>query len=635
MGHSSAMKGSTSALLEGGRLVAREGLAFKSDAEILEAARVLLALRAAIGDAYDEDKVAKAAAIERRLTPRLQRAIDRSPADLHLVATFRRHRLNRIEREILLGLVLAAAGMVACVRDVEDLQGLLGRSGRDGLRVLRALEPRGRLVRARLVEVIPDDLPTEMSVLATATLLDPLLRRGSHPGAWAVETYEGLLDELFGLFGALRDRAEELSYRLRWGNANANIEKMTLRVDRGVRALERTVEIHPDWPVRALTGAGLEEGEVGAVVVLLGKELGYLRPGDDLFTGDGLARCMSEDVPKIRQHLRRLLPDGKLRRHGFIRPCGGPGFGGSGSAPGGIAASQTEDEATVRHVEFELTDGFLERLAVPRARLDRIGVRKPIVRLDSLVLPPPVLRALEMIAAQVRHGATLRDDWGLAEAIPYGAGLTALFSGPPGVGKTAAAEALARELDREILVADYSEIQNCWAGQTEKNIVRVFRQAAEAGAVLFWDEADAMFFSRDAASQVWEVRDVNVLLQEIERFPGLVVLATNRRVHLDAALERRIALKVEFVRPGPAERRAIWSKLLPDRLPLAEDVDLDRLAAAELSGGEIKNVVLNAARLALARGGPSGRVRHADFDEALGMESGGRWTGQGRIGFGG
>jgi SpoVK/Ycf46/Vps4 family AAA+-type ATPase len=171
-------------------------------------------------------------------------------------------------------------------------------------------------------------------------------------------------------------------------------------------------------------------------------------------------------------------------------------------------------------------------------------------------------------------------------------------------------------------------------GQTEKNIVRAFREAKAAEAVLFWDEADAMFYDRDATRYNWEVRDVNVLLQSLEHFEGVCILATNRKLAMDPAFQRRISLKVDFPRPDQSQRRQIWQRLLPDRMPLSTDVDLERLSQEDLVGGEIKNAVLNAARLAVLHG--SAQVAWAHFQEALAMERDGAWTAQGRnrIGFG-
>jgi len=145
-------------------------------------------------------------------------------------------------------------------------------------------------------------------------------------------------------------------------------------------------------------------------------------------------------------------------------------------------------------------------------------------------------------------------------------------------------------------VANYAQIQGCFVGQTEKNIVATFREAKAKDAVLFWDEADAMFFDRDLASHTWEVRDVNVLLQEIERFDGVCILATNRKITLDKALERRITLKVEFDPPNRESREAIFKKLIPAKMPLARDVSFAKLADLELSGGEIKNCLLYTSR---------------------------------------
>ena len=162
--------------------------------------------------------------------------------------------------------------------------------------------------------------------------------------------------------------------------------------------------------------------------------------------------------------------------------------------------------------------------------------------------------------------------------------------------------------------------------------MKIFHKARQAEAVLFWDEADAMFYDRDSARYNWEVRDVNVLLQEIERFEGVCILATNRKSSLDPAFERRISAKVEFPRPDRILRRELWQKLLPKRMPLAEDVDIDRLSSNDLSGGEIKNVILNAARFACGRDDHA-RVSAFDFERALALEVQDRKTVNRRIGF--
>jgi SpoVK/Ycf46/Vps4 family AAA+-type ATPase len=287
----------------------------------------------------------------------------------------------------------------------------------------------------------------------------------------------------------------------------------------------------------------------------------------------------------------------------------------------------------VQVAEFELTDKGLKLLGLDKTRrADKkrdAELREPKIRLADLALPSVTAETVALALGHVRHTKKLMDQWGLRGTFPYGTGATMLFYGPPGTGKTATAEAIAHELGKPLLVADYSQIQNCFVGQTEKNISAIFRKARQNSAVLFWDEADAMFFDRDRASQAWEVRDVNMLLQQIERFEGVCILSTNRRVTLDKALERRITAKVEFPRPDRALRETIWKKLLPKKLPIAKDVQLSDLSAADLSGGEIKNVILNAARLACVRS-ESRAVTAEDFRKALKMETGERWAGKSR-----
>jgi SpoVK/Ycf46/Vps4 family AAA+-type ATPase len=209
-----------------------------------------------------------------------------------------------------------------------------------------------------------------------------------------------------------------------------------------------------------------------------------------------------------------------------------------------------------------------------------------------------------------------------------------LFYGDPGTGKTATAEALAHELDRPLIVADYSKLENCFVGVTEKNVVRIFQEAQRRKAVLFWDEADAMLFDRDDAHRNWEVRHVNVILQQIERFEGVCILATNRRQKLDKALSRRISMQVEFRRPQTAaERLRIWNAMLPPQLPLDSGVDLGVIAQEDLSGGEIKNVLLNAARFAAARAEAHPKLTHADFEEAVRWETKARQEKREPVGF--
>ena len=615
-------RSTSNALLQAKRICARATGAFSSDATLLRTARVLFSLRSTLDENVSDALLGETGRYERALTRTLHARIDRSTSPT-LVGTMKRHRLTRVEREVVLALVLSATGMVERIGDVEDLQKTLGREVRDGLSVVRALAQGSTLVEAELVEVEDEGAATLSDVSVSAAVLEPLVaptrRRRAGLG---VATPEELLDRLYGPYRALKSHADEL---LQQGSGyryaqHATPSRTRSRVRRQMRLVEQTLKRHPRWALSRALESDLEPAEREIVIVLIAKELGYQRPDDDVFTGDGLARCVSRSVPDVRHSLRYLGRESRLRAANIIVVCGGAGSGA------------VEDESTLRSSEFELSPEFRSKAQIPRHRRSRNVARRPCVSMTSLVLPKRVRDALDMIVAQTRHARVLLEEWGLGEVVTYGRGVTVLFSGPPGVGKTACAEAIAGLLEREILVANYAEIQNCYIGQTEKNIVRVFRDAAESSAVLFWDEADAMFFDRDDAARTWEVRDVNVLLQEIERFEGLCILATNRRVTLDAALERRIALKVEFSAPDRAERTRIWRRLVPRKMPLAEDVDVGALAAHELTGGEIKNAVLNAARRALTRGADT-RVTAADFDEAVRMECHGKWSEKGSIGF--
>ena len=329
--------------------------------------------------------------------------------------------------------------------------------------------------------------------------------------------------------------------------------RWTRKVERLLDVFEATVNLHPTWKLAALGRAGdtVTVDERTILLALLGKRLAHLPPDAALFTGGGLARAAADRRDEARRTIGLLRADSHLVREDLICPCGG------------VAELMSDDPLELEMTEFELADKGAEMLGLdkkagPRRR-GEFQARQPMVRLEHLVLGGRVRQAVDLALVHARNSRRLMDDWGLGELIPYGRGTVLLFSGPPGTGKTATAEALAHELEKPILVADYSRIQNCFVGQTEKNIVRVFREARSQDAVLFWDEADAMFYDRDLAARTWEVRDVNVLLQQLERFEGTCILATNRKVSLDKALERRIALKVDFELPDRAQRRRFGS----------------------------------------------------------------------------
>ncbi|MBV6696786.1 ATP-binding protein [Kitasatospora aureofaciens] len=244
-----------------------------------------------------------------------------------------------------------------------------------------------------------------------------------------------------------------------------------------------------------------------------------------------------------------------------------------------------------------------------RPRLDALAQRlEPKVSWDDIVLPADARRALERIADQVAHRTTVHEAWGFGARITRGLGVGALFAGPSGSGKTMAAEVLAHHLRLDLYRIDLSAVVSKYIGETEKNLRRLFDAAEDGGALLFFDEADALFGKR---SEVRDAHDryanieVDYLLQRMEGYRGLAVLATNLRSALDGAFLRRLRFVVEFEFPGPELRRTIWAKAFPPAAP-RDDLDLDRLARLQASGGMIRNIAVNAAFLAASAGTPIG-----------------------------
>jgi SpoVK/Ycf46/Vps4 family AAA+-type ATPase len=246
---------------------------------------------------------------------------------------------------------------------------------------------------------------------------------------------------------------------------------------------------------------------------------------------------------------------------------------------------------------------------------DLVEAIEPRRSFDDVVLPATTLRALNHALALVRKHDLIFDKWGLAERHSSGLGLAFHFAGPPGTGKTICAEALAYALDKKLLVVRYSELESRWVGQTSKHVAAVFRAAARQDAVLFFDEADAIagrrFTSIGAAYEREANAIVNVLLHELESFPGVVIFATNLAANIDPAFERRIRTHILFEMPDVEERERIWGVQLHARkTPLARDVDFRALAEAyPRSGGDIKNAVLKAAQIATVEPGPDSEKR--------------------------
>ncbi|MFQ5524976.1 MAG: AAA family ATPase [Thermoanaerobaculia bacterium] len=232
---------------------------------------------------------------------------------------------------------------------------------------------------------------------------------------------------------------------------------------------------------------------------------------------------------------------------------------------------------------------------------------EPRYRWEDIVLPDHQMTQVRCIAEQVRYRHIVFGEWGFGRKLSHGKGLSALFAGPTGTGKTMAAEVVANDLGLELYKIDLSQVVSKYIGETEKNLDRVFAAAESASAILFFDEADALFGKRS------EVRDshdryanveISYLLQKMEEYEGIAILATNLRRHMDEAFLRRLQFVIEFPFPTRDYREAIWRVTLPPEVPLAGELDLGELARdVRLSGGNIKNICVAAAYLAAADGG--------------------------------
>src|SRR5207248_1469423 len=273
------------------------------------------------------------------------------------------------------------------------------------------------------------------------------------------------------------------------------------------------------------------------------------------------------------------------------------------------ALSAIHERSAVPSVEHDELGALLWDACRVQARpgLDDLAQRiEPVADWDDLVLPEAQQQILREIAVHVRHRATVYESWGFGTRGTRGLGISALFAGASGTGKTLAAEVLAHELRLDLYRIDLSSVVSKYIGETEKNLSRLFDAAEEGGALLLFDEADALFGKR---SEVKDSHDryanieINYLLQRMEAYRGVAILATNMKSALDTAFMRRLRFIVSFPFPSVVERTLMWEKAFPERLP-SEGLEPGRLALLPATGGMIHNIALNAAFAAADRDVP-------------------------------
>ncbi|HEY6233499.1 MAG TPA: ATP-binding protein, partial [Candidatus Elarobacter sp.] len=284
--------------------------------------------------------------------------------------------------------------------------------------------------------------------------------------------------------------------------------------------------------------------------------------------------------------------------------------GAAGGIPEALAAQFDLNAETIRElVRRAVTDAetdretLRERLwdacrGLTRPRLDTLAHRvAPRATWDDIVLPDAETEMLRQIADQVGHRGTVYGTWGFAQRMSRGLGIIVMFAGASGSGKTMAAEVIANELRLDLFRIDLSAVMSKYIGETEANLRRLFDAAEDGGSILLFDEADALFGKRtevkDSHDRYANI-EINYLLQRMESYRGLAILATNMKSALDQAFMRRLRFVVDFPFPGVPERKLMWQKAFPPGTP-TDALDMDRLARLNVTGGHIAVIALNAA----------------------------------------
>lgn len=279
--------------------------------------------------------------------------------------------------------------------------------------------------------------------------------------------------------------------------------------------------------------------------------------------------------------------------------------------PRQIKGAAVQAEGLARIAEQPIDNAAIHRSCYRQVvhKLDKLAKRvEPRFLWDDVVLPQSQKKLMQQACNHIRYAHTIYQEWGFEKKIGYGKGLSILFAGAPGTGKTMCAQVIARELNMEMYRINISQIVSKYIGETEKNLQAVFQEARNSNCILFFDECDAIFGKRSDVKDAHD-RNANVevayLLQQIEDHDGVCVLATNLVQNIDAAFMRRITYVVHFPFPDAEQRKQIYLRTIPAQTPVDPDVDWDFIAEKfELSGGHIKNIVLGAAFMAAGDASP-------------------------------
>jgi hypothetical protein len=379
--------------------------------------------------------------------------------------------------------------------------------------------------------------------------------------------------------------------------------------DAGMRLFAMLADDVPTDPAPRdrLARTWMREALLAPAVLLLE---GHSAPAAAIADRIGTALVISADegwTDGTRSFVRvEIAPPSRQERRARWRAA----LGDNGASPDGLvdtlattfALTPGQMSAVIDAVDQDRSAAALWQAARLQARpaLGDLAQRiEPGARWDDMVLPPAQTGLLKQVVVHVRRRTTVLDDWGFGAA-RRGLGLSVLFAGPSGTGKTMASEVLAHDLALDLYRIDLSQVVSKYIGETEKNLRRVFDAAEGSGAILLFDEADALFGKR---SEIKDSHDryanieVSYLLQRMEEYRGLAILATNLRSNLDPAFLRRLRFIVDFPFPDAASRAEIWRRVFPPATP-TEGLEPARLSRLNLSGGNIRNIAMNAAFMA-------------------------------------
>lgn len=351
---------------------------------------------------------------------------------------------------------------------------------------------------------------------------------------------------------------------------------------------------------RERVGAVLDEHPGPLIVRLAPEDMPVIRPGYRLV-----------DLPPLSESARLTMWQAELTRHELA------GVGGVDAAlaarwrlgPGAIcrvvadaARSRPGPDELGPEVERAVSQHLLHGLSDVAERVTKLPA------LSDMVLPPDIVDSLTEFVARTKLARQVYEEWGLGKVATTGQGLTALFQGAPGTGKTMVAGALARELDLDLYRVDLSRVMSKWIGETERNLASVFAAAEEGHAIILFDEADSLFTKRTEVKSSNDRHanvEVNYLLQRLDSFVGIAILTTNFGTAIDPAFKRRLSFRITFPIPDEELREELWRRHLPTSLPTADDLDLGELARRyDFAGGAVRNCALRAAFLAAAENQP-------------------------------